>query len=154
MSPNVKLFLAGLIAVIVAVVLSVVVIHPKTTTNLGDSSTVEAYPSAWTNGIQIGSLAPVTNNIFAGSCAPTIVGATSIAATSSVAFQCSISNVPAGATAYVSITNPGTNTFGELEATGGSTTAGKLNFYIYNGTGVATSSAPQATSSVKYLIIN
>ena len=102
-------------------------------------------------GIVIGTGGTELNLVLAGSCAAATT-ATSIVATSTATHTCAVTGVTAGDQVLVQLPLSGAS-FGALQAVSATTTTSNvISFEILNLSGVATSSYPQATSSVSYWV--
>ena len=117
----------------------------------GNASTVVPNAEWLSGGVQIGQTGTLNTNYQFGSCNPTFYG-TSLAATSTGTFVCSVPGIQAGD--YLQGDLPTNETGG---TPGGfvienaySTTTGIVAFTIMNLTGAATTSFSQATTSVEY----
>lgn len=97
-----------------------------------------------------------------GTCNASQSTAASHAATTSKEFICAVADVTAGDRVFVSLpAGAGDYSSGSESLAGGfilnaayATTSGYIGFSIYNGTGAATSSYAQATTSVQYLVLD
>lgn len=102
--------------------------------------------------LKLGASGTAVNSIIYGTCNPTEVG-TSLAATSTATFICSVPGVTAGSNVIGDLPSTAANTAGAFVLVNAyATTSGAIGFTILNLTGAATSSFSQATTSVEYLV--
>lgn len=117
------------------------------------------FTGGWRSGDNNSS---IVSELIKGTCNITPAGSATIAATSTAQFYCSVIGARAGDVVMADLpigagANPGTggNSLGAglQVVTAYATTSDVVGFTIANLTGAATSSYPQATTSVEYLIL-
>lgn len=96
----------------------------------------------------------VVQAMLQGSCNPTFNGS-SLAATTTGQFFCSVTGVASGDKVFISLPSGAAQVLGGINAVGNgyATTTGVIAFDLVNLTGTATTSFPQATTTVKYWVV-
>lgn len=109
----------------------------------------------------IGTNGTTVTDIITGTCNLSQNSAGSHAATTSMEYYCAVTGVTSGDQVFVSLPQGagayaagGSSPFGGFTVnTAFATTSNVIGVSVYNGTGAATTSAAQATTSVQYLIL-
>ena len=117
-------------------------------------------PQKFTSTVQIGTKGTEQTFVSEGTCNLSQSSAGSHAATSSKEYFCAVTGVQSGDSVFVSLPpGAGAYTSGSNSGFGGflvnsayATTSDAIGVQLYNGTGAATTSATQATTSVHYFI--
>lgn len=159
---------AGVVALVAIVLLVLIGLNSggSNTNILGGTTNYDAVEAA---SLGIGSgcademstcTGTLVTQILEGTCNPTQNAAGSHAASSSMEYFCAVTGVESGDRIFISLpAGAGANASGAGSIYGGflvngafATTSDKIGMSIYNATGAATSSFPQATTSVMYRV--